>query len=394
MHSSYKLKTLTNLNEVLALEPKWRILTEATTETTTSHKTDLPCFMAWEWLNQWLQTYQDFIIELNVICILYNDETIAIAPFYICINKAWGNTTKTLSLMATNEPEHCEIASEFIDVAYSTKHKQKIIELLTAHLIHLVESVESAESVELNRITQYSFKDLHKNSLMFLICQKAKPQMLAYKEQISGYQFVTNIDNHSHYSASFLKKKKRILNRYYKMSNAKDCQFIIAKSKTVALELYEQLVQLHQKRWQKKDKAGVFSDDYFYTFHKNFIKQSFEKGMVVLSAIQIEGKIISVNYSIKWHNTLYFYQSGIDETYKPNLSPGLLNHLLLIDYCEKQHIQQYNLLKSTKKDDYKSQFAQLSDELIDITMLLPSKLNLFWFVLDRVKQVLKRLRRS
>ncbi|MBL0709416.1 MAG: GNAT family N-acetyltransferase [Colwellia sp.] len=382
MHSSYKLKTLTNLNEVLALEHEWRVLTEATTETTTSNKTQLSCFMAWEWLSQWLQTYQDFIIELKVICILYNDETIAIAPFYTCINNTWGNTTKTLSLIATNEPEHCEIASEFMDVAYSTKHKQKIIELLTAQLI---------ESVELNRITQYSFKDLHKNSLMFLICQKSKPQMLAYKEQISGYQFVTNIDNHSHYSASFLKKKKRILNRYYKMSNAKNCQFIIANNKTVALKLYEQLVQLHQKRWQKKDKAGVFSDDYFYTFHKNLIKQSIEKGSIVLSAIQIEDQIISVNYSIKRHNTLYFYQSGIDETYKPNLSPGLLNHLLLIDYCEKQHIQQYNLLKSTKKNDYKSQFAQLSDELIDITMLSSTKLNLFWLALYRAKHGLKHL---
>ena len=168
------------------------------------------------------------------------------------------------------------------------------------------------------------------------------------------------------------------------------CEFIIANEEKQALKLYDQLIELHQKRWQQKNKPGVFANNYFYAFHRRFIKQYVEKGIVVLSAIQIENQIISVNYSIKWHNTLYFYQSGMDERYKPNLSPGLLNHLLLIQYCKEQNIQQYNLLKSTK-NDYKSHFSQRGDELINITMLTSNKLNLIWLALYRAKQGLKLL---
>jgi len=192
------------------------------------------------------------------------------------------------------------------------------------------------------------------------------------------------------HSASFLKKKKRTLNKFEKLSKSQDCHFIVVNNIGDALKLYKKLIELHKKRWEHKNKPGVFSNNDFYEFHKNFIIKSFEKGMIVLSAIQIENEIISVNYSIKWHNTLYFYQSGIDECYKPNLSPGLLNHLLLIQYCREQDIQQYNLLKSAK-NDYKSQFSQLGDELIDITMLSSSNLNLFLSLFYGAKHSLKLL---
>jgi hypothetical protein len=379
MSSPYTLQTITNVEQAITmLEDKWRVLTETNSdEINSKNQKTLQCFMSWEWLAQWLQTYQDYIHELKIICVLHNNETIAIAPFYIGKSKVIGVNQNTLSFIATNEPEYCEIASEFIDVAYVHKHKHKIAELLSEQLI------------KLNKVTQYSFKHLHKNALIYLICQKIKRQMLTYEEQKSGYQFVTDTNN-PQYSASFLKKKKRILNKYNKMCDTQNCQFIIANKKTDALYLYEKLIQLHQKRWQQKNKPGVFSNTYFYQFHKNFIAQSFDRGMIILSAIQIDNKIISANYSIKWRGIIYFYQSGIDELYKPNLSPGLLNHLLLIQYCKNQNIQQYNLLKSSK-NDYKSQFSQLGDELINIRMLSSSKLNLLWVAFYRAKHSLKPL---
>ncbi|WP_353540195.1 GNAT family N-acetyltransferase [Colwellia sp. KU-HH00111] len=365
----------------MLLENAWRTLTETKFYPTNyNNKESLQCFMSWEWLSQWLETYQDYIVELKIICVLYNDEYITIAPFYICSNNTWGITTKTLSFIATNEPEHCEVTSEFIDIAYSTEHiqKQEIIELLCSQLNKLTD------------ITKFNFKDLNKQSVMYAVCQQLKLQAIAYEEHITGYQFYLNTTSAYQYSTSFLKKKKRILNKFEKISNTKQDQFIIANKESQALKLYDQLVDLHQKRWQQKNKPGVFSNNYFYDFHKNFIKKNFKKGKIVLSAIQIENQVISVNYSIKWHNILYFYQSGIDEHYKPNLSPGLLNHLLLIGYCKEHNIKQYNLLKS-KQNDYKSQFSQQGDELINITMLSSNKLNWFWLAVYRAKLGLKHL---
>ncbi len=374
MPSLYTVETITDIKQAIMLENEWRTLIEATAE----KKESVQCFMSWEWLTQWLQIYQNYIVELKVMCVLYNGTYVAIAPFYICTNSKWGITAKTLSFIATNEPENCEVASEFIDLAYSTQHKQKIIELLTCQLSHLTD------------ITQFNFKDLNKHSLMYAICQQLQAKTIAYNEHITGYQFYINLAYTCQYSKSFLKKKKRILNAFEKVSMTQHCEFIIANEEKQALKLYDQLIELHQKRWQQKNKPGVFANNYFYAFHRRFIKQYVEKGIVVLSAIQIENQIISVNYSIKWHNTLYFYQSGMDERYKPNLSPGLLNHLLLIQYCKEQNIQQYNLLKSTK-NDYKSHFSQRGDELINITMLTSNKLNLIWLALYRAKQGLKLL---
>ena len=374
MPSPYSLKIITRIEQVKLLETDWRKLTEHNNQP----QLGLQCFMSWEWLSQWLETYQDYIIELKVMCVVYDDEVVAIAPFYICADNTWGITKKCLSFIATNEPEQCEVASEFIDIAYSFTHKDEISKVL------------STELIKLNDISQLSFKDLNKHSLIYGVCQKIKSHVIAYEELVVGYQFINNINNPPQYSASFLKKKKRILNKFEKIGTTKDCQFIIAKDTAEALKLYEVMIELHQQRWQKKNNPGVFSNHYFYEFHKNFIKKYCKKGMIVLSAIQIEHKIISVNYSIKWHKNLYFYQSGIDEFYKPNLSPGLLNHMLLTQYCVAQDIQQYNLLKSAK-NDYKNQFAQLDNELIDIRMLSSKKLNFLLFGLYRAKHSLKFL---
>ena len=142
MPSLYTVETITDIKQAIMLENEWRTLIEATAE----KKESVQCFMSWEWLTQWLQTYQDYIVELKIMCVLYNGTYVAIAPFYICTNSKWGITAKTLSFIATNEPENCEVASEFIDIAYSTQHKQKIIELLSFKLSHLTD------------ITQFNFR--------------------------------------------------------------------------------------------------------------------------------------------------------------------------------------------------------------------------------------------
>jgi len=374
MSSPFTVNTITTITQAMMLEGEWRKLTEANNE----NEKPLQCFMSWEWLSQWLQSYQDYIFELKIICIMQGNEYISIAPFYISTNKTLGITTKTLSFIATNEPENCEVASEFIDIAYSDQHKQKIIDLLTHQLSNITD------------IHKFNFKDLHKDSLMYAICQKLQPHTIAYREHTAGYQFHTNMTEPCKHSASFLKKKKRTLNKFEKLSKSQNCHFIVVNNIGDALKLFKKLIELHKKRWEHKNKPGVFSNNDFYEFHKNFIRKSFEKGMIVLSAIQIENEIISVNYSITWHNTLYFYQSGIDESYKPNLSPGLLNHLLLIQYCNEQSIRQYNLLKSSK-NDYKSQFTQLGNELINITMLSSNKFNFLLLAFYRARQTLKAL---
>ena len=372
MSSSYSFNVITDIDQAIMLETTWRTLTEQNIE-------NLQCFMSWEWLVQWLVSYQDYIDELKIICVMHNDVCIAIAPLYVSTSKTFGMQTSTLAFIATNEPEICEVASELIDIAYLPSYKEVIVELL------------AKQFYALNNIHRFHFKDIHKNSLIYSVCQKIKSSMLSYSEQIVGYQFYINPDDNPNYPASFTKKRKRILNRFTKFQLTTNSKFIIADNKLLALKFYEHLIQLHQQRWHQRNKSGVFENHCFSNFHRLFIEKNFEKKMVVISALQIDEKIISVNYSLKWCNVLYFYQSGIDDTYKPNLSPGLLNHLLLVDYCKVNHIQQYNLLKSANIDDYKNQFSQLGDELIDVTMLLSTKLNVFRLAINRLKHGLKHL---
>jgi len=366
----YSVKITTELKQAMSLENSWRALTD--------HATELQCFMSWEWLSQWLHTYQEYVVELNFICVLYNNECVAIAPFYIGNEKILGINQKTLSLIATNEPEFCEVASEFIDIAHDKKHKQQSIDIIARELKRL------------SHVSQFSFRDISSHSLTYAVSQQLKTDMLSYNKRLLGYQFQVNINSNAQLSNSFLKKKKRLLNKFNKL-NKESCQFSVASTQKEAEKLFKHLIKLHQQRWQNKGKLGVFADKTFLQFHQEFIRKHFNSGMIVLSAIKMEEKVISVNYSIKWQNALYFYQSGIDDTFKPNISPGLLNHLLVIDYCETNEIYQYNLLKSAQKNDYKGQFSQLGNELFNVKMLSFNRKNLFLKALQIIKKHFKKI---
>ena len=86
---------------------------------------------------------------------------------------------------------------------------------------------------------------------------------------------------------------------------------------------------------------------------------------------------------------MYFYQSGIDETFQPNLSPGLLNHLLLIKSCQDKELSAYNLLNSANINDYKSTMSQQGLAVFTIRMLPPTYLNKCRHSLERITPFIK-----
>jgi len=378
MPSQYSIKTITKIEQVMLLENKWRALIEVNSDNVNSqyNKTS-QCFMTWEWLTLWIKTYSSLVDELRFLCIYTHHECIAIAPFYIR-KKALG-FQKELAFIATNENEEAEVSSEFIDIHCHQKHHNKVIHLVASALF------------EFKDIDAFKFIDISKKSLIYQVCKCLKEEMLLFGEYNLGCQFILTTKADDLFSTNILSKKKRIINRYQRQEKT---EFIIAKDRNEAVSLFNTLIRLHQERWTNKQKKGAFSDQNFHNFHLTLIKQSFSENSalkVIISAISINRNIISVNYSLKNADKLYFYQAGIDESFEPNLSPGILNHLLLLQYCRTCDISEYNLLKSSNKNTYKKNISEQGLEVLSIKMLPFSNLNRFKLIIDSIKPLIQNL---
>jgi len=336
------------INNIDELEDLWNCLLQ------TSNTENI--FLDYYWVRNWVKNYQHIIKELCVIVVFDKKKCIAINPFYVSSFQL-----NTLSLIGTNEPEECEVNAEGIDIIYLAQYRKELL----IYLVSIIEKHINAQSIIIKNINEFSLiHDIAKQLSMSKFSHQSQP----------CYQFIfTQFDNIEN-TLLTKKKNKRTLNKFIKDEY---CIFEVAENNTSKNEFFDALIKLHHSRWRTKGKHGVFGNQTFFDFHKTLLSDTNFSKHILLSAIKYKQEIISVNYSFHIKDKIYFYQAGINTTFNPNFSPGLLNHLLLIKQIEKSGVNEYNLLLSHDIKSYKSGLSNDKNKLVSIAIYKYKLSNLF-----------------
>lgn len=136
---------------------------------------------------------------------------------------------------------------------------------------------------------------------------------------------------------------------------------VAAQNVEEALNVYEELIQLHQKNWQEKGQDGTFSNKYVCQFHANFIKEKFSSGCVNLLKICNDEHILGCLYNFVYEGRVYFYQCGFNYVEDNKLRPGITAHYMAILHYAHLGLQSYDFLAG--QNQYKSSFATASNQL-------------------------------
>jgi len=152
-----------------------------------------------------------------------------------------------------------------------------------------------------------------------------------------------------------------------------------------ALEIFEELVHLHQARWVAAEHPGAFAHARVRAFHRSLIPRLMERGEVVLFRVRAGDATVGCLYSHVEHGRLLAYQSGFARTGDNRIKPGLTVHLLCMQACLQRGLQDYDLL--AEADRYKRELATTEGELVwaHAPRLRPRPL-----VLHAVRQVRER----
>ena len=122
-----------------------------------------------------------------------------------------------------------------------------------------------------------------------------------------------------------------------------------------AFEIYGEMVDLHQATWKARGQAGVFSSQLFCRFHERLIRNRFDKGEIQLMRIHAGGDTIGCLYSFLWQGCIYFYQCGFNYSFGKKVQPGLVSHVMAVQYNAKQGHDVYDFLAGD--DRYKRSLA-------------------------------------
>jgi len=127
-------------------------------------------------------------------------------------------------------------------------------------------------------------------------------------------------------------------------------------------EIFDEMVLLHQRRWQRKGEQGAFETDYFYRFHKELIKKRFDQGEIQLIRVTAGQETVGCLYNFVFRGRVYFYQSGINYEIDERLKAGLLCHAEAVKYNAAIGQSIYDFLGGAER--YKSNLATNKRPLI------------------------------
>lgn len=125
-----------------------------------------------------------------------------------------------------------------------------------------------------------------------------------------------------------------------------------------ALVMLEALASLHQQTWQKRGRAGSFSNPYFRQFHNDLVRRRFGSGEIQLLQIRNDKMTIGFLYNFVHQGEVLFYQSGFNYSNGNVHRPGLVSHYFAILHNAEQNLKTYDFLAGDA--EYKSSMATAS----------------------------------
>lgn len=121
-------------------------------------------------------------------------------------------------------------------------------------------------------------------------------------------------------------------------------QVLRAETRSDADRYFDELAALHNKRWRARGQGGSFSSEAVVRFHRQVIGRLWNGGMVDLLCVRSNDRVAGYLYNFISQNKVYVFQTGFAYEDGSKLSPGLLTHLLAIEYYRQRGLDEYDLL--------------------------------------------------
>lgn len=149
----------------------------------------------------------------------------------------------------------------------------------------------------------------------------------------------------------------------------------IALDAAHATDIFDELLHLHTRRWERRGQRGAFADPWFVDFHRALIADRLPHGEIQLMRIRAGDTTLGCLYNFVYRGRVTFYQCGIASSREPALKTGYLCHATAIEYNALAGHSFYELLGGRAK--YKENLATGASRLVWLRVQRPlAKLSL------------------
>ncbi len=305
---------------------------------------NVPVACSSTWTESWLQVYGDVVpYQLLVaesgglvrgLCLLTHGVGQKDGPFSV----------RTRHLGTAGEPQPGSVCVEYNGLLVDPNFRSEFIADLSRRLMAEVE-------MEQFRLDGFPVEELS-------LWQQHFPTA-AVRSRDSRYfdlaaARMSGTDVLSQLGKSTRSNLKRRLKQYGELT----CEW--ASDITQAEDILQELIQLHQARWQAIGEPGAFASERFLEFQQQASLKLFLEGKAVLFRVRQQNDTIGCLLLLNDRQRLLDYLSGF-ASFEEKPSPGLISHYLCMCEALKRNFDAYDFLVGDKrhKDNLSNQVAQL-----------------------------------
>jgi CelD/BcsL family acetyltransferase involved in cellulose biosynthesis len=337
-----RTRIISRLDEWSAIEPAWRDLFA------NSPVASPP--LHWEWLSTWWRvfgrTYGAENAGLRIIVAERNKTLVAALPLYVARRSTVPFSPRPLQFISTGESRLEETCPQYMDALYRVGHDDAVSALMDAVVTDGTHGWDQLNLVGLSQNSLLNQWRAKANCRIFDVADsEARPSFVA---DLSG-----GIDAYFERLSANSRAQARRLIRAVK---SRGVDFDVCTRQESCDVFYDQMVALHQARWNQAGLPGCFSSARFTEFHRSLARELIGEGTAILARLSYQGEPLALLQGYVHDTRFHHYLGGVKLTDDAVVqSPGIAAHLLLKLHLIERGVTEYDYLPGHSR--YKEQYS-------------------------------------
>jgi len=318
-------------------------------------------FRRWEWLETWWRHYgleaghSVANRQLRLLAVWDQDQLVAIAPWYLV--RTWADGRVIRSLGAD------EVCSDYISIPCEVGREDSVGAALAAWLTGHAHSDRSEHcGWDLIELESVMADDRATGRVLDHLAELGNGVYPRAGLSCWRLELPPNWDDFvAQLSKSHRKQVRRAARRL-------TTDGAVQRATTVhELEQgFQILVDLHQRRWQRRGEAGCFARPRFLAFHREASARLFQAGCVELAWIELDRRPLVAEYNLLGADVMYAYQSGMDPDSLEH-EPGRLGITAMVQWAIDRRLSGYDFLRGD--EPYKAHWRAQRRPTLDVRVV-------------------------
>lgn len=345
-----RVEIVSDMGQWLALRVEWE-------ELAARSPTAAPP-LQWTWLHEWWRAYGPVYgagsDRLRVLAVRQDSRLIGALPLYL----GRAGMARRLQFLSTGEEEAEQTCAAYLDLLHLPGAEETCLESLRRALLEM----EDWDELELSPLAACS--PLRAWETGFPGAALIEERSCHVAELTGGFEAYLGRLSRS------TRKEFRQLLREVECAGA---EFTLAEDPASAGVLFDQLVALHQDRWEAAGKPGCFASPRFLEFNRSLAREWIPAGRAFLARLSLGGAPLALQLGFaagdKFDAYVHAAKPGGGEL--PVRSPGNAVQLLLMQRLAERGITRYDQMMGPA-GSYKERFATEQVPMVTLQVRRPT----------------------